>query len=56
MNWYIVIPLIIVIFCLLVFLIRQNIKDEKELRNKLNNNYRKFKKTDDVDTTRALNE
>lgn len=57
MDWYLVIPLVIVVFVLLVFLVRQNIKDEKELSNKLNNNYRRFKKRDgDMDTERALNE
>jgi hypothetical protein len=57
MNWYIVIPLVIIVFILLVFLVRQNVKDEKELRNKLNNDYRKPKKTGgDLDNERALNE
>lgn len=56
MSGYLIIPLIIIVFGLIIFLIRQNIKDEKELRNLLNNDYHKFKESDDVDTSRALNE
>lgn len=56
MNWSLVITLVVVIFSLLVLLIRQNMKDEKELRNKLKNDYRKFEKREDMDTARALNQ
>ncbi|MEO5947033.1 MAG: hypothetical protein ABIP79_09465 [Chitinophagaceae bacterium] len=49
MNWYLVIPLVVVIFSLLVLLIRQNMKDDKEIRNKLNNDYRNFKKRENID-------
>ncbi len=55
MNWYLVIPLVVVIFSLLVLLIRQNMKDDKELRNKLKNDYRKFKKGEHGHV-RAMNE
>ena len=59
MSGYLIIPLVIVVFILLVFLVRQNIKDEKELRKKLNNDFRRpgaRGRDGDLDIERALNE
>lgn len=50
MNLYLTILLVIVVFILLMFLIRQNIKDEKELKNLLNNDYYKSEEKE-VDRT-----
>lgn len=51
MEWYIIIPVGIVIIALLVFFFWQNRKDKKDLVNKLNQDYRKSKEVEgDIDT------
>jgi len=42
MNWLIIIPVGIAIVALIIFMIRRNQKDEKDLENKLNNDYPKL--------------
>ena len=39
MNWLTIIIVSILLIVLTIFLVRRNIKDEKELENQLNNNY-----------------
>lgn len=41
MNWLVLIPVALGVIVLIVFLIRQNIKDEKKFENQLKNDYRK---------------
>lgn len=55
MEWYVLIPIGIAVVVLLIFLIRQNNKDKKELVNKLNQDYRKCKNSeDDIETEEVL--
>lgn len=43
MNWYILIPFGIVVIALIIFLVKRNQKDEKQLENQLKNDYPKPK-------------
>lgn len=43
MNWLILIPVGIVILLLLVFVIRRNMKDEKDFETQLKNDFHKAK-------------
>lgn len=41
MNWPVIIPIAIGAIALIAFLVMRNIKDEKKLKNQLENDYRK---------------
>jgi hypothetical protein len=41
MNWYIIIPIGFTVIALIVFLMGQNVKDEKEYEDFSNNDYLK---------------
>ncbi len=43
MNWLLIIPFGIAVIALIVFLVRRNIKDEKEFEEQLKNDYHKTK-------------
>lgn len=43
MNWTIIIIVAILLIALVVFLVRRNLKDEKEFENQQNNDYHKSK-------------
>jgi len=46
MDWYLIAIIGVMILALLVFVIRRNQKDKKELENKLNQDYRKPREGD----------
>ncbi len=43
MNWYILIPFGFVVIALIIFLVKRNQKDEKQLEEQLKNDYPKPK-------------
>ena len=43
MNWYVIIIVGVVLVALIVFLVRRNMKDEKEFETQLKNDYHKTK-------------
>jgi hypothetical protein len=50
MNWLVLIPVAIALIALVVFLIKRNLKDEKDVEELLNNDYPKPKNDEsDVD-------
>lgn len=49
MNWYIIIPVGILAFGLIYFLLTRNQKDEKEFEDKLNEDYPKENKATNDD-------
>jgi FtsZ-interacting cell division protein ZipA len=42
-NWYLLIPIGILLIALVVFLVWRNVKDEREFETRLKNDYRKSK-------------
>ncbi|MDO9377149.1 MAG: hypothetical protein V4725_02455 [Bacteroidota bacterium] len=50
MNWFILIPVCIIILVLIIFLVKRNFKDQKDLEHKLNEDYPKPKgHVDDIE-------
>jgi len=50
MNWFILIPVGVVLIALVTFLVMRNVKDEKKFEQHLNNDYHKSKEEEgDVD-------
>ena len=39
MNWFVIIPFAIVVIALVVFLVKRNIKDEKDFEEKIKHDY-----------------
>ena len=55
MNWYILIPFGIIVIALLVFLVKRNQKDEKNLEDQIKNDYQKPKDDKgDIETDEVL--
>lgn len=55
MNWPVIIIVGIVLIALVVFLIKRNVKDEKEFETQLKNDYHKAKESeDDVEIDEVL--
>jgi hypothetical protein len=46
MNWYIIIPIGILILVLVYFLVTRNIKDEKNFEDQLNNDFKDSTKSE----------
>ena len=43
MNWYVLIPFGLAVIALIIFLVKRNIKDEKNLEEQIKNDYPKPK-------------
>ena len=55
MNWTVIIIVGIALVGLIVFLVRRNVKDEKEFEKQQNNDYRKTKDADgDIDADEKI--
>ncbi len=46
MNWFVLIPVAIALIALVIFMVKRNLKDEKEVEELLNNDYSKPKEED----------